>query len=226
MPYFSIPVLEETEKLQDIWTDYLDRRRDQERNKLVEAYVSIVESKVIEYFKRKGLKSGFKLDELVCESNYALIEAVEEFNPEKNVKFETYLQRKIIWKIKEFQRSQSGMTKKRDSRKSKIEIELVGDWNETSKISWKNDPFIEGLDLEGREILEYYLSKLEMEIQSNNSLSRETLEIVKMRYIQKLPFAQIAEITMKSESTANYLALIGLRKMQKWAKEDRKNGII
>lgn len=71
------------------WEQFLENREDSElRNKLVVRYHYIV-VKTAEVIHKK-LPSRVQLDDLITDGTFGLIEALMSFDPERNIKFQTY----------------------------------------------------------------------------------------------------------------------------------------
>ena len=79
--------------LPDLWAEYLQTKEDDVRNSLVIRYGYIVKCIAL---KTVGAYQHFNyMDDLVNEGLIALLDAVEKFDPEKKVKFETFASIKV-----------------------------------------------------------------------------------------------------------------------------------
>lgn len=90
MALFKTPEKETRDKM---WNDYFKNPSQDNRNILIEEYAPLV--KVVAG--RMNLQFGFavEFDDLVSYGIFGLIDAVSKFNPELNVKFETYASLRI-----------------------------------------------------------------------------------------------------------------------------------
>jgi len=78
---------------EDLWEEYLQNKEEDVRNTLVIRYGYIVKCIAL---KTVGAYQHFTyMDDLVNEGLIALLDAVEKFDPEKKVKFETYASIKV-----------------------------------------------------------------------------------------------------------------------------------
>ena len=78
---------------EDLWEEYLQNKEEDIRNTLVIRYGYIVKCIAL---KTVGAYQHFTyMDNLVNEGLIALLDAVEKFDPEKKVKFETYASIKV-----------------------------------------------------------------------------------------------------------------------------------
>lgn len=90
-------------ELARLWKRYLDSRKDEHRNRLVERYASLVHIQAARLSRK--LPSQISYDE-ICSAGYdGLIEAVESYNPARKAKFETFCQQRIIGAVMDWLRS-------------------------------------------------------------------------------------------------------------------------
>ena len=76
------------EQVQQWWKEFLETRSDEARNFLLETYLYIVKYAADRLYAR--LPEEVELDDLVSAGVFGLIDAVNAFDPERGVKFETY----------------------------------------------------------------------------------------------------------------------------------------
>ena len=75
-----------------LWDKFLETRRDEYRNLLVEYYSQLVHIQAARLSRKLPAQIGY--DE-ICSAGYdGLIEAVEGYNPERKAKFETFCQQR------------------------------------------------------------------------------------------------------------------------------------
>lgn len=76
------------QKLSQLWYEYKRRNSDKAREALILYYVPLV--KYTAGRLAIGLRGYFEIDDLVSAGVYGLISAIDKFDPEKGVKFETF----------------------------------------------------------------------------------------------------------------------------------------
>ena len=81
------PVERQT-NIQEVWKDYQIERGVEQRNRLMENYLSLVESQARRIHSK--LPNCVELDDLISAGVFGLEDAIEAFDPERGVKFETY----------------------------------------------------------------------------------------------------------------------------------------
>lgn len=84
------------------WRKYRKTRCEELRNRIVERYVPLV-NKVAEIMARR-LWPRVSADELASAGYDGLIAAVEGFDPDRGVKFETYCRQRVVGAIRDWQR--------------------------------------------------------------------------------------------------------------------------
>lgn len=90
-------------EMNQLWKRFLETRRDDLRNRLVERYASLVHIQAARLSRK--LPSQISYDE-ICSAGYdGLIEAVEGYNPDRKAKFETFCQQRIIGAVMDWLRS-------------------------------------------------------------------------------------------------------------------------
>jgi RNA polymerase sigma factor for flagellar operon FliA len=101
-----------------IWNEYTDKRTVSNRNVIVEQYAYLVKRVIYTIpCTRIGLVEE---DDLYSEGVIGLIDAVEKFDPDKNVKFESYACLRIKGQILDYMRKIDILS--RDSRKKSKEL--------------------------------------------------------------------------------------------------------
>ncbi|WP_085833601.1 sigma-70 family RNA polymerase sigma factor [Clostridium merdae] len=86
-------VVSKERTIESLWEEYLEYKEEDVRNSLVIHYAYIVKCIAL---KTVGAYQHFTyMDDLVNEGLIALLDAVEKFDPEKRVKFETYASIKV-----------------------------------------------------------------------------------------------------------------------------------
>lgn len=86
-------VVSKERTIETLWEEYLEYKEEDVRNSLVIHYAFIVKCIAL---KTVGAYQHFTyMDDLVNEGLIALLDAVEKFDPEKRVKFETYASIKV-----------------------------------------------------------------------------------------------------------------------------------
>lgn len=88
----------------ETWETYLQTRDQNLRNDIVLAYSNLV--KVIALKMRGVYKNYAQLDDIVNQGIIALIDAVEKYDPNRNIKFETFASIKVKGAIIDFIRAQ------------------------------------------------------------------------------------------------------------------------
>ncbi|MGI6405920.1 MAG: sigma-70 family RNA polymerase sigma factor [Syntrophaceticus sp.] len=107
------------EQLTDLWSKFLKKRDAQSREQLVLSYLYLVKyiaGRLSIYF-----KNYYELEDLESAGIPGLISAVDQFNPEKKVKFETYATIRIRGAIYDWIRSLSWVPRSIYSEARKIE---------------------------------------------------------------------------------------------------------
>lgn len=88
----------------ETWEEYLANRDVDLRNEIVMAYANLV--KIIALRMRGVYKNYAQLDDVVNQGMIALIDAVEKYDPTRNIKFETFASIKVKGSIIDFIRTQ------------------------------------------------------------------------------------------------------------------------
>ena len=92
-----------TKDKQALWDRYWQARTDANRNALVEAYADLVNMQAARLARKLPARISF--DE-ICSAGYdGLLEAVQSFEPARQVKFETYCQQRILGAILDWLRT-------------------------------------------------------------------------------------------------------------------------
>jgi len=74
--------------IQQVWQRYQTERSNETRNFLVERYLPLVRYNAERIWAR--LPDGVELDDLISAGTFGLMDAIEAFDPNRGVKFETY----------------------------------------------------------------------------------------------------------------------------------------
>ncbi len=86
-----------------LWQKFLTTRADEDRNRIVEHYASLVQIQAARLSRK--LPAQISYDE-ICSAGYdGLIEAVESYDPERKAKFETFCQQRIVGAVMDWLRS-------------------------------------------------------------------------------------------------------------------------
>lgn len=112
-----------TEQLPQLWSKFLKERDQETREQLVLAYLHLVKyqaGRLAIYF-----KNYYELEDLESAGIPGLISAVDKFNPEKKVKFETYATIRIRGAIYDWVRSLSWVPRTIYSEARKVEEALA-----------------------------------------------------------------------------------------------------
>lgn len=115
------------EKMWCLWTSYQQSGDIELRNQLVLEYMTIVKKIAFKLYRNSwGMDSP---EELVNEGMIALINAIDRFDLERNVKFETYVSRRVQGAMMDYMYKQNGfvrriheMTKAINKAKKDLEI--------------------------------------------------------------------------------------------------------
>ncbi len=76
------------EDIQEVWTQYKEHPTNELRNKLIEHYMPLVKYNGERIWQR--LPDGVELDDLISAGVFGLMDAIDAFDMERGVKFETY----------------------------------------------------------------------------------------------------------------------------------------
>src|SRR6201987_2734746 len=74
--------------IQQVWQTYTTERSNELRNRLVERYLPLVKYNAERIWSR--LPDGVELDDLISAGVFGLMDAIDAFDLERGVKFETY----------------------------------------------------------------------------------------------------------------------------------------
>lgn len=111
------------EQLADLWSKFLKKREPESREQLVLFYLYLVKyiaGRLFIYF-----RNYYELEDLESAGIPGLISAIDQFNPEKNVKFETYATIKIRGGIYDWIRSLSWVPRSIYTKARQIEKALA-----------------------------------------------------------------------------------------------------
>ena len=76
------------DNIQEVWEDFFKKRDEASRNKLMEHYLQLVKYAADRIYAK--LPDKVELDDLISAGIFGLKDAIEAFDPERKVKFETY----------------------------------------------------------------------------------------------------------------------------------------
>ena len=76
------------EELQELWVGYKHRKAQEDRNRLIENYLPLV--KYVAERLHSRMPKEVELDDLMSEGVFGLMDAIEAFDLERGVKFETF----------------------------------------------------------------------------------------------------------------------------------------
>ncbi|MBN1816916.1 MAG: FliA/WhiG family RNA polymerase sigma factor [Sedimentisphaerales bacterium] len=76
------------ENIEEVWKDFFDRRDEYCRNLLMEHYLPIVKYTAERIYSK--LPDKVELDDLISAGIFGLMDAIDAFDPQRGVKFETY----------------------------------------------------------------------------------------------------------------------------------------
>ncbi len=113
--------LEEKEAPAQLWEDYFRTRNQALRNELVMHYTGLV--RIIALRMRGVYKNYAQLDDVVNQGIIALIDAVEKYEPERGIKFETFASIKVKGSIIDYIRAQDWIPRR--LRKLSNDLELT-----------------------------------------------------------------------------------------------------
>lgn len=92
------------EVTRNLWNEYFTTRARHVRNQLVEHYLPLVESQAVRMMRR--FNRSVRVEELCSAGCEGLIQAVENYRPDRETRFETFAQRRIAGAILDWLRSQ------------------------------------------------------------------------------------------------------------------------
>ncbi len=107
------------EEMQQLFVTYRSERTTEIRNRLIEGYLPLVKS-VAERLHSK-MPREVELDDLMSEGIFGLMDAIEAFDPDRGVKFETFSNQRIKGAILDKLRSLDWVPRLVRSRRHKIE---------------------------------------------------------------------------------------------------------
>ena len=107
------------EELRDLWTAYKSKRTQEVRNRLIENYLPLVKSVAERLHSR--MPKEVDVDDLMSEGIFGLMDAIESFDMDRGVKFETFSNQRIKGAILDKLRSLDWVPRLVRSRRHKIE---------------------------------------------------------------------------------------------------------
>src|SRR5688500_17685899 len=105
--------------VQQLWRDYKTEPTVELRNQLVERYLPLVKYNAERIWQR--LPDGVDLDDLISAGVFGLMDAIDAFDCERNVKFETYCVSRIRGAMLDELRSMDWVPRLVRSKASKME---------------------------------------------------------------------------------------------------------
>ena len=115
----GVVVRTDREDLTEVWIAYKQTNRDDLRNTLMEAYLHLVRYNAERVYAK--LPNEVELDDLMSAGNFGLMDAIDNFDFDKGVKFETYCARRIQGAILDELRSMDWVPRLVRSRSHKLE---------------------------------------------------------------------------------------------------------
>ena len=115
----GVTVRTDREDLTEVWIGYKQTKRDDLRNTLMEAYLHLVRYNAERVYAK--LPNEVELDDLMSAGIFGLMDAIDHFDFEKGVKFETYCARRIQGAILDELRSMDWVPRLVRSRSHKLE---------------------------------------------------------------------------------------------------------
>lgn len=108
--------------VEELWARYTQHRDTHTRNQLVEYYSTLVRKQAARLARKLPNQIGY--DE-ICSAGYdGLIEAVEAFDPQRNIKFETFCQQRIVGAVMDWLRSLDHQSRTvRDFEKQRYQVQ-------------------------------------------------------------------------------------------------------
>lgn len=94
----------------DLWQRYIETKNIEIRNKLVLIYMPLIKKIAFKVF--QNYPCADSMDELVSEGMVALINAIDRFDLERDVKFETYVSYRIQGSMLDYINKQNGYVRK------------------------------------------------------------------------------------------------------------------
>ena len=107
------------ENIAEVWKDFFETRSEQCRNMLMENYVQLVKYTADRIYAK--LPDKVELDDLVSAGIFGLMDAIDAFDPERGVKFETYCTPRIRGSILDELRSMDWVPRLVRSRAHQLE---------------------------------------------------------------------------------------------------------
>ena len=118
--------------LQTDWREYVKTRETRIRNKLIEAYLPMVLYSAERFEKKLPKESFIDRDDLIQSGFFGLVEAIENFDPDRGIKFETFGAHRIkgyildeLRRLDPIGRTGRNYQSKIDLARESLEIKLV-----------------------------------------------------------------------------------------------------
>ena len=112
---------------EDLWDKYLRTRRRAFKDKLVETYMPLVRSVAEQLALR--LPRTVDEEDLMSAGVFGLFKAIENFDPERNVRFETYCRLRVRGAMIDFLRQQDWIPREARNRGSRL-ADVIADMRE------------------------------------------------------------------------------------------------
>src|SRR5262249_17970074 len=103
---------------EDLWDKYLRTRRRAFKDRLVESYMAVVRSVAEQLALR--LPRTVDEEDLMSAGVFGLFKAIENFDPDRNVKFETYCRLRVRGAMIDFLRQQDWIPREARNRGSRL----------------------------------------------------------------------------------------------------------
>ena len=116
--------------VQQLWRDYRAEPTVEMRNQLVELYLPLVKYNAERIWSR--LPEGVELDDLISAGVFGLMDAIEAFDLERGVKFETYCVPRIRGAMLDELRTMDWVPRLVRSKASKLEEARRTQWDEAT----------------------------------------------------------------------------------------------
>ena len=185
------------------------------KQELVMRYVYLVKSIALQM--RDIYMSFAQVDDIVNEGVIAIMSAIDKFDPDKNVKFETYISKRIKGMIIDIARKQDWVP--RSTRKNTRDIEeavttlynRLGHYPSTQEV-------IQYLNITPERYQENrFLQKEVMEVLAEgiSQLKENEQLVVSLYYIDELNMRQIAQVLEVSEPRVSQIHTNAIRKLKK-----------
>ena len=114
--------MDQHNNIEDVWRDFFETKEEYHRNLLMEHYLPIVKYTADRIYAK--LPDKVELDDLISAGIFGLMDAIDAFDPERKVKFETYCSPRIRSSILDELRSMDWVPRLVRSRAHQLENAL------------------------------------------------------------------------------------------------------